>query len=153
MGYAAFFLGMLVMGGMVFVMMPKMMFVTKRSRYDFSETIAKLEQSIIQNEWGHKGTWLIHEDLIKKQIDFKTRIANISLCKAPYAAEILSVEKNRFVSPLMPCALSVWEGDDGQVYVSKMNTGLIGPMFGGLIAEIMGKAVSKEEVQILKAIG
>ena len=150
--YAVFFLGMVIMGGLVFFIMPKMMFVTKQSKYNFLDTVKKLEKSILDNNWGHRGTWHVHNDFKEKEIEFKPRIANVNLCKAPYAAEILNIEKHRFSAALMPCAFSVWEDDDGKAYVTKMNTGLMGPMFGGAIARIMGKVVSKEEKQILKNI-
>ena len=152
MGYAIFLLGMLVMGGLVFFIMPKIMFVTKQSKYNFSDTVEKLEEAIVENKWGHRGTWFIHNDLNQKQIEFRPRIANVNLCKAPYAAEILNIEKNRFAAALMPCAFSVWEANNGKVFVTKMNTGFMGPMFGGAIARIMGNIVSKEERQMLKNI-
>jgi len=38
----------------------------------------------------------------------------------------------------MPCTLAVYEADDGKVYISKMNTGLMGKLFGGTVAEVVG---------------
>ena len=69
--YAVFFLGMVIMGGLVFFIMPKMMFVTKQSKYNFSDTVEKIEESIIEHKWGHRGTWFIHNELMQKQIEFK----------------------------------------------------------------------------------
>lgn len=152
MGFSAFFLGVIIMGALVFFIMPKMMFVTKRSKYNFSDTVEKLEEAIINNEWGHRGTWFIHNDMRQKNIEFEPRIANVNLCKAPYAADILRIQNNRFAAALMPCAFTVWEDDVGQAYITKMNTGLMGPMFGGMIAKIMGKVVSKEEKKMLEGI-
>ncbi len=152
MGFVAFFLGLVIMGALVFLIMPKMMFVTKKSRYNFSDTVEKLEESIIDNEWGHRGTWFVHNDLRQKNIEFQPRIANVNLCKAPYAADILRIEKNRFAAALMPCAFTVWEDDAGQAHITKMNTGLMGPMFGGMIAKVMGGVVSKEEKKMLSGI-
>ena len=53
---------------------------------------------------------------------------------------------------LMPCAIAVYEGDDGAVYVSGMNMGLMGKMFGGNIAEVMGGSVADDERKILSAV-
>lgn len=147
-----FLVGVVITGGVMFLIMPKLMFVTKKSRFNFGDTIEKLEEAVVNNGWGHRGTWFIHNDLRQKNIDFKPRIANVDLCKAPYAADILREEKNRFVSGLMPCSFSVWEDDKGQVYVSSMNTGLMGRMFGGLISKIMGGYVSQEEHKMLNEI-
>jgi uncharacterized protein (DUF302 family) len=151
-GVLTFLLGMVVMGTMVFFLMPKMMFVTHKSRYGFAETVQRLENIITNHGWGHKGTLSIHNDLRDKNIDFKPQVANVSLCKAPYAAEILQNEQQRFVAALMPCNFTVWESDNGHVHVTKMNTGLMGLLFGGKIAEIMGKKVSKEEKEMLKGV-
>jgi hypothetical protein len=49
----------------------------------------------------------------------------------------------------MPCSIGVYEGDDGRVYVAKMNTGLMGKMFGGNVAQVMGGAVAEDEAKIL----
>ncbi len=147
-----FLLGALFTGVAAFFVMPKLMFVTKKSRFGFSKTVEKLEESIVDHQWGHRGTWFIHNELRQKNIDFQPKIANVGLCKAPYAAEILREKNNRFISGLMPCSFSVWEDDKGQAYVSSMNTGLMGPMFGGLIAKIMGKYVAREEHEILRDV-
>ena len=41
---------------------------------------------------------------------------------------------------------------DGKVYVSELNVRLLGMMFGGTIAEVMGGKVAPEEEQILAAV-
>ena len=43
-----------------------------------------------------------------------------------------------------------WEGDDGKVYLSKMNLALMAKMFGGNIAKVMGKKVVRDEEEILR---
>ncbi len=145
-------IGVVLVGVVVWLSMPKLMFRTCRSRFGFEETIKSLEQSIVNHGWAHKSTWMIHEDLRKKGVAADFRIANLALCKALYASEILSVQSNRFIACLMPCAFSVWEARDGQVYVSKMNTTLMGKMFGGVIAKVMGQHVGKEEDAILSVV-
>ena len=145
--------GIIAMGIIVLIAMPKMMILTENSKFDYETTIAKLEQNIKDAGWTHKGTTCISDD-IKKRIgrDMGVRIGGVKLCNADYANEILGDHKARFVSCLMPCSISVWEGDDGKVYVSKMNTGLMGKMFGGIIARVMGGKVSADEKKILTGI-
>jgi uncharacterized protein (DUF302 family) len=72
----------------------------------------------------------------------------VELCKAEYAKDVLST--NPEVSTLIPCAWGVYEGDDGNVYITGMNMGLMGKMFGGNIAKVMGASVAKDEKQMLK---
>jgi hypothetical protein len=52
----------------------------------------------------------------------------------------------------MPCTIAVYESDDGKIYISKMNTGLMGKVFGGTIARVMGGCVSRDEAKILAKV-
>lgn len=52
---------------------------------------------------------------------------------------------------MMPCRLSVYETSDGKVIISRMNTGLVSKVFGGLVTEVMAQA-SAENEQILSAV-
>ncbi|AQT69169.1 hypothetical protein STSP2_02356 [Anaerohalosphaera lusitana] len=74
----------------------------------------------------------------------------VQLCKPEYAADILTTD--RHTSCFMPCTMSVWEDDSGKVYLSKINLGLMGKMFGGNIAKVMGGQVVKDEHEILKGL-
>jgi dienelactone hydrolase len=40
----------------------------------------------------------------------------------------------------MPLAIGVYEDAQGHVHVSRLNVGLVGMMFGGTIADVMGTA-------------
>ena len=72
----------------------------------------------------------------------------VELCKAEYARDVLST--NPEVSTLIPCAWGVYKGDDGNCYITGMNMGLMGKMFGGNIAKVMGASVAKDEKRMLK---
>jgi hypothetical protein len=52
----------------------------------------------------------------------------------------------------MPCKFSIWEGGDGKVYLTKMNTGLMGKLFGGNVAKVMGSSVTADEEAILEGL-
>ncbi len=147
-----FIAGLVVCGILVFILMPKLMIVTHQSKYDYATTISKLEESIANNQWKHKGTMNFHEDMKKAGKDLPVKAGVVKLCKADYAYEILKNPEERFVTCLMPCGFGVWEDDQGNVFVSKMNTGLMGKMFGGTIKKIMGGNVSADEKQILEAV-
>jgi hypothetical protein len=40
----------------------------------------------------------------------------------------------------MPVEVGIFEDKSKQVYISELNVGLLGKMFGGTIAEVMGHA-------------
>lgn len=52
---------------------------------------------------------------------------------------------------LMPCAWGVY-GKDGKVMITGMNMGLMGKMFGGTIARVMGGSVARDEAAILEKV-
>lgn len=145
--------GFVIFGILVYFFMPKFMIKTKQSKFDYQTTVSKIENNISEIGWHHKGT-----DSLSGAIESRTgsdigaNIGIIQLCKGKYAKAILQHSKLRFVSCIMPCTISVWEGKDGKVYISKMNTGLMGKMFGGIISDIMGRKVSKDEAKLLKGI-
>ncbi len=148
-----FIAGVVFLGSAVIIVAPKMMIVSSASRYDFDETVLRIEQSIQQAGWSHKGTNFMNEEIgMRSGKGLGVRVAGIKLCKASYARDILQDEKARFASCLMPCTISVWESDLGKVYVSKMNTGLMGKLFGGKMAEIMADKVAPQEHEMLKDI-
>jgi uncharacterized protein (DUF302 family) len=49
------------------------------------------------------------------------------------------------MSVFMPCTISVYEKSDGKASIGTVNAGLLGRMFGGTVAEIMGKKVAADQ--------
>ena len=135
---------------LIITVMPKMMIVTEPSRFDFDQTIAKIEKSIETNGWVSPGTMDMNQAMAKHGVEFKPQVRLIKLCKAEYAKAVLTTD--RYVSCMMPCTMSIWEDDDGKVFISKINMGLMANMFGGNIKKVMGTDVVRDEKQILKGI-
>ena len=46
---------------------------------------------------------------------------------------------------MMPCTISVYQKSDGKTYIGTMNAGLLGKMFGGMIAEVMAGPVAADQ--------
>jgi uncharacterized protein (DUF302 family) len=81
------------------------------------------------------------------------RVGSIALCNPRYASRILADPRNRKVTAFMPLAIGVYEDGKGQVYVSQLDVGLMGRMFGGTIAEVMGVAGNDLGAVIATAVG
>lgn len=145
-----FALGVAAAGTAAWIFMPGMLIVTQESRLGFDETVAALEQAIVVNGWSSPGTMDLNASLAKQGVDFPKRVKIVKLCKADYAADVLRTDRQ--LSCLMPCSIAVWEDDGGAVRVSKMNTGLMGKLFGGNVARVMGGFVSADEEKILDAV-
>jgi len=142
--------GIIVTLLLVVVGMRSLMILEYESPLSFDDTVTQLEQSIKDQGWTVAESKNFNKSMEKHGVTFKPRVRLIQLCKAPYAAEVLL--DARHVACLMPCTFAVYESDDGMVKISKMNTGLMGKMFGGTISRVMGGAVTEDEEKILSKV-
>lgn len=149
-GAAGLLLGVILTLAVLRAAMPGMMITTHESRLGVGETVAELEKRIVDSGWSHAGTLNMNEKLLKAGVRLDRDVRVVQLCKQEYAGELLKTDP--FVSSLMPCGIGVWQGEDGKAYVSKMNTGLMGKVFGGKIAEVMGGLVAADERAILAGL-
>jgi uncharacterized protein (DUF302 family) len=130
---------------------PGMMLVTHQSRYDtVQETCIQLKAAIEENGWSCPAIRDMNLTMEKHGVSMKRPVKIVELCKAEYARDVLLT--NPEVSTLMPCAWGVYEGDDGKIYISGMNMGLMGKIFGGNIAKVMGGLVSIDEARMLERV-
>jgi uncharacterized protein (DUF302 family) len=144
-------IGAIGMGGAMWLMMPSLMLVQHESKFDsLDETITQLEVAIKAHGWSVPAVRNMNKSIEKhgEKLDRQVRI--VELCNAKYAKPVLV--SNPEVSTLMPCAWGIYEGDDGKIHISGMNMGLMGKMFGGEIAKIMGGDVARDEKNILAEI-
>ena len=138
--------GVLLTGIAMRSIMPRMMLHEKESPLDYQDTVAHLEHVITNSGW-----------IISRKIDMQKSIAQygkeippvtiIKICQADYADKILNTDEAMYVSVMMPCSISVYQKSDGKTYVSTMNTGLMGRMFGGVVAEVMAGPVAADEAK------
>jgi uncharacterized protein (DUF302 family) len=143
-------IGAVLCGVIMWTSMPSMMILTKESTLGFDDTVATLEKNIEGNDWAVSRTVDMNKAMAKHGVEFEPRVKLVKLCKAEYAQSVLATD--RHISTMMPCTFSVWEGDDGKVYVSKMNLGLMAKMFGGNIAKVMGGDVVQDEEKMLDGL-
>lgn len=116
-----------------------------------AETVTALEQGISAAEgWSSPGVRDLNGMMAKHGVTFAPQVRLVEMCNARHAAEVLRT--NRSVATLMPCAVAVYEDDHGRVWLSKMNLGLMGPLFGGNVGRVMGGLVARDEKRILTAV-
>jgi uncharacterized protein (DUF302 family) len=131
--------GMLLMGLIVWFTMPSLMLIKHKSNRNYDETVAALSKAL-----SKKQDWrvLTVNDYQKSTASFGAieRTGTVSICNPRYASKILANEVDRGVTAFMPLGIGVYEDKQGNVYVSQLNVGLLGMMFGGTIADVMGMA-------------
>lgn len=134
-------IGFALMGIAVWFAMPKMMINVHKSPYGFDETVAAVEKAVVAQEgWKVAKVFDIQQNIVDAGYKDMTKVKIVTLCNPHYANRILSDDSDKVVSTMMPLGIGVYETKDGGVYMSEMNIGLMGMMFGGTIAEVMGDA-------------
>ena len=149
-GIIGVIIGALLMGGIVYQLMPSLMIIEKKSKFGFDESVANLKEAVKNQGWKIPK---IH-DLQKTMAKFDKKVRKVQvfeICHPEHAYKILSKDGERIVSSLMPCRIAIYEHSDGKVYVSQMNTGLMGQMMDGIVPEVM-RVASKESNEIISTI-
>jgi len=142
--------GMVLMGLIVWFSMPSLMLIKHKSKLSYNETVNVLSETLKK-----KQDWrvLTINDYQKTTAAFGAmeRVGSMNVCNPRYAAKILGDDANRGVTAIMPMAIGVFEDKKGQVFVSQLNIGLLGMMFGGTIADVMGIA-GKEISEVVESV-
>ncbi len=124
--------GLVFTGGWIMALIRVRMINVVKSPMPFGETVQALQGSIRKAGWILPGSRRLNESLEKAEVHFPRKVQLIELCEPHHAAEVLA--EDRRMACLMPCIFAVYEGDDGAVYVSMVNTRLMGKVFGGSVA-------------------
>lgn len=142
--------GMVLMGLIVWFMMPSIMLIKARSNRSYIDTITALGEALkAEQDWIVKA----ENDYQQSTANFAPieRVGSLNICNPRYASKILANDANRGVTAFMPLAIGVYENKQGQVCVSRLNVGLLGMMFGGTIAEVMGMA-GKDITKVVETV-
>lgn len=147
-----FILGILFSGIVINISAGEMMVKELKSPYDFEKTVNVMTQRI-----NNKAGWHVTEviDQNKEVIEnggfaignFKI----IKYCSGKYSAEMLKSDDRKKIGNMMPKTFAVYEKSDGQVFVSTMNGGIMGKLFGGETETIIEK-VSLEVEDMMRFI-
>lgn len=133
--------GMAVMGLAVWQAMPRLMIVDHESALGFDETVAALTEAVTRKQdWKVLAVNDYQKTIETGGFGKMRRIGSIAVCNPRYASRILREDRNKRVTAMMPIEVGIYEDQDGKVHLSELDVGLMGRMFGGTIAEVMGEA-------------
>lgn len=143
-----FLLGALVGAAAVVLMLwrqaPSRMLNTNVSRFGFDETVRALITATEAAGWKVQTVHPIAEIIAEKGHTVRPATV-IEICRADLAGRILADDAGRRVTALMPCRVAVQEDAAGRVHVSRMNSGLLSRLFGGVVQTVMSEAVDSSE--------
>lgn len=137
--------GLLAAGAAVWLMMPGMMLKEYQSPFGVEETVNEIKKRAVAEGWVVSDVVRLNDSVIKHGGGALPPVRLLNLCQAHHAYRILKEDGNKIVSVMMPCTISVYEKDDGKTYVGTMNAGLMGKMFGGTLATVMGGEVAEQQ--------
>jgi uncharacterized protein (DUF302 family) len=145
----AFLAGLIVTGALGWLMMPGMMLKEYQSPFSVEETVAKISENALAEGWVVAGISKLDHAVRKHGGGNLPPVQLVNLCQPHHAYKILNEDGNKAVSVMMPCTISVYEKSDGKTYVATMNAGLLGTMFGGTVAEVMGGDVAAQQQKFI----
>ena len=126
-------------------------FLENPSPYFFETTIEKLSLQIQEKQWKIAHIYDLQKTLHDNGKDVLA-VKVISLCHPRHSGKLLATDNKRIVSSLMPCRISVYEKSDGKTYVSRLNSSLMAPLIGDLVAEVMSRSAADVEEIIRLAL-
>ena len=129
---------------------PSILFIENESRLGYTETIAAIHESSKAEGWIIPKQYKLDVSLSKAGYEILP-VSVIELCKPDHAYKILSEDKYRLVSSMMPCRIAVYQKADGSTVVSRMNTGLMSRVFDKTVRDVMANA-TQETNKILSAV-
>lgn len=130
---------------------PSLMFREDKHNQDFDTTVAKVEETVLAKGWKIPA---VHDlQATMKKFDKEVRSVKVfEICHPEHSYKILSQSDERIVSNMMPCRIAVYEKEDGSVWISRMNSGLMAKPMSSIIRTTMSDAARDVEEVIAKVM-
>jgi len=131
-------IGMVLMGIIVWKVMPKLMIFTKKSKLDYDTTLEKLQEEAKKVGWNVPHVYDMKKSFEKAGATDVERMHVISLGQGKHAYAIVKNDEDKNILAMMPFRLGVFEDKKGDVYFTGANMGIMSKMFGGNVDRVMG---------------
>lgn len=130
---------------------PRDLFLESESPLKLSETINAIKAEAGPLGWGNLAT---HDfaAIAAKNGFVIAPIVVLELCKPKYALELIRTDATRYVSPLLPCRLAIYETSTGKVIISRLNAVVFGSLMEPAVADALKVAGAEMEGIIEKVL-
>jgi uncharacterized protein (DUF302 family) len=122
----------------------------KCSRFSFDKTVEIIKSSAEKEGWSVPAVHDLQQSIAKSGKIVKP-VKVIEICKPKYSGQMLELNDERIISVMMPCRISVYEKNDGKVYISLLNAESMASGLPKNIAEVM-KQASDETFELVKTV-
>ena len=143
--------GILIGWLIMFIATPKLMFKESISPLGFDDTVTKIEETVTGMGWQIP---VVHDlQATMKKFDKEVRSVKVfEVCHPEHSYKILSRNEERIVSSMMPCRIAVYEKEDGTVWISRMNSGVVAKPMTKVVRKTMSDAARDIEVIIADVV-
>ena len=131
--------------------MKKRFFTVRESQLDFDETASAISEAAQEHGWEISSAYDLEKAGQKAGYEDMPKIQVITLYNPHEGYTLLQDDDNKLLSALMPLNVSVYETNDGQVYVAGVDLGRISKMFRGAARDGL-KASADHRAQMLENI-
>jgi uncharacterized protein (DUF302 family) len=126
-------------------------FLQTESPKSFPKTVEIFKQEVAEAEWSILNVTNLAGILSEKGYTLSP-ILIFDVCSGKYSSQILAKDEYRFITPLMPCRVSIYQSSKGKVFFAWLNANAMAPMFDGELAKIMLQSSDELEKIIQKVI-
>lgn len=127
------------------------MMTEKTSRLGFDETVAALQDAARKRGWEVGQAMDMQDAMLKAGHKNAKSFKMLTMCRKDLAENLLKAQVAQKAMPFVPCRMSVFEGNDGKVYIAKPNTELMAQMAAPAFAPLL-KKFDEEEKSVLTNI-
>jgi uncharacterized protein (DUF302 family) len=136
--------GLLIGSIVMFLVTPSLLFRETASPAGFDDTVKKVEEAAIGRGWKIPGTHDLQATLKKFGKDVRS-VKVFEICHPDLSYRILQRNKERIASSMMPCRVAVYEREDGTVWISRMNSGVVAMPMTRVVRKTMTAAAADVE--------
>jgi uncharacterized protein (DUF302 family) len=122
------------------------------SRFGFKETIAALQEAARKRGWEVGPAMDMQEVMLKAGQKGAKPFTMLPMCKKDLAESLLKAQVEKKAMPFAPCRMSVFEGDNGKIYIAKPNTELMAQLAEPTFAPLLKKFVEEEKALLANIV-
>ena len=127
-------------------LMRAVMFKVSRSKHDFEHTSKMVRENALRVGWDVPWCFELQQHYQERGLSDMTKVVNMYLCNPQGGYDIMKKDVYKPMAVLMPTAVSVYESNSGEVFVSRMNLKRMAAMFFGKVrATLRGGGAKLEE--------
>lgn len=126
-------------------LMTSMMFESRPSRFDFAETVTKVQAAAVKNGWTVPQVLDLQGHYHHEGLPDMRRTTIVYYCNSKGGFEIAKNDADKPMLVMMPTGVAVYETSSGEVRVAHMNFGLMRHMFSGEVKKVLTKSARNME--------